>query len=80
MVIWPRVVSYSSVDLGVWISSTFGAELPYRPVGAMFVIEEFDKGVCGITIRSLRVGRGRARCSDDWQQIELLVWIEDEIG
>ena len=53
----PWVMSYSLVYFGVWISSTLGTELPYCPVGTMFVVKEFDQGIGGIAIGSLRVGR-----------------------
>ncbi len=52
----PRVVSYSVVYKLVRISRSFGSELPYSPVLAMFRVEKLDKTVEGIAIGALRVG------------------------
>lgn len=67
MVIGPWIVSYSSVDLRVWVPCALGTELPYCPVDAMFVIQELDEGVCGVAVGALGVGRGWARRSNDWR-------------
>ena len=63
--VWPWVVVYSTVNLGVWIASPFGTKLPYCPVMFVFVVEKSDKGVRRITVSSLRVCGGRTRCDDD---------------
>ncbi len=67
MVVWPWIVSYSSVDFGVGVSGAFGTELPYRPIDAMFVVQEFDEGVCGVAVSSLGVGGGGTGGSNDWR-------------
>ncbi len=56
MVVGPWIVSYSSVDLRVWVPCALGAELPYCPVDAMFIIQKLDEGVCGVAVGSLGVG------------------------
>ena len=70
----PWVVPYSSVDLGVWVSCSFGTELPYRPVVTMPGIEKVDESICGVAVGSLRVGGGGARCSNNLAQIGLSVY------
>lgn len=46
-------------------SSPFGAKLPYCPIIAVLVIEEFDKGISRVSIGSLRKGgRGAGSCDD----------------
>ncbi len=63
--VWPWVVPYSSVNFGVWVPCALGTELPYSPVGAMFIIEKFDECVCRVAIGSLRIGGGGTRRSND---------------
>lgn len=58
-------MSYSSVDLGVWVPCALGTELPYCPIDAMFIIQELDEGVCGVAVGSLGVGGRGTRCSND---------------
>jgi hypothetical protein len=43
MVVREGVVVYAIVDFAVWVACTFGAELPYCPVFAMFRVEELYK-------------------------------------
>ena len=62
----PGEMLYSVVDLTVRIAGTFSAKLPYRPVGAMFVVQEFDKGVSWVAVSALWIGGGGARCGDYW--------------
>ena len=52
----PWEVFYSVVDLAVRIAGTFSTELPYRPVGAMFVVKKLDQGVSWVTVSALRIG------------------------
>ena len=56
MMVWPRVVPYPVVDLRVWVSGTLGTKFPDRPLGAMFVIEKFDKGIRRVAVGALRIG------------------------
>lgn len=66
--IGPRKMSYSAIDLGIGISRAFGAKLPYRPMGAVLIIEEFDESVGRVSIGSLRKSRRGARgCNDCWE-------------
>lgn len=65
MMVWKGIVVYTVVYLAVWIASAFGTELPYRPVFAMFRIEELDEGVERVTVCALRICATRARCGDD---------------
>ena len=55
-----RIVVYAIVDFAVWVARTFSAELPYRPVFAMFRVEELYEGVEGVSIRALWVGAAGA--------------------
>lgn len=69
MVVRPRIMSYPSIHFGVGVACSLGTELPYRPVGAMLVIEEFDEGIGGVSVGSLWEGGGRARGSNDcWRR------------
>ena len=43
MVVWPRIMIDSIVDLGIRVPGSFCAKLPDRPFGAMFGVEEFDE-------------------------------------
>jgi hypothetical protein len=65
VVVWPWEVVYSIVDLRVWISCTFSAELEDGPVSAMLVIEKLDKLVSRISICFLWPDRARSRGYDD---------------
>ena len=56
----PRVVSHAVVHHVIRVAGALGSKLPYRPFGAMFRIEELDKTVERVSVRSLRVGLGRA--------------------
>lgn len=67
----PWKMFYSIVDLAVRIACTFSAKLPYRPLGTMFVVQEFDKRVGWIAVCTLWICRGRARGSDDWLGIRM---------
>ena len=63
--IWPWIMSYPTVDFGVWIACPFGAKLPYCPFGLVLIIEELDECICRISICPLRVGGGRTGgCND----------------
>lgn len=62
----PWEMFYPIVDLGVRIAGTFGAKLPYGPIGAMFVVKESDKGVSWVAVSALWVGGGGAGCGDYW--------------
>ena len=62
----PWKVFYSIVDLAIGIACTFGAELPYRPLRAMFIVKEFDQGVGWVAVSALGICGGRARGGDDW--------------
>lgn len=64
--VWPWKVFYSIVDLAVRITCTFSTELPYRPLGAMFVVEELDKGVGWVAVSALGIRGGWARGGNDW--------------
>ena len=63
--VWPWKMFYSIVDFAVRIACTFSAKLPYCPLVAMFVVEEFDQGIGRISVSALGICRGWARCSDD---------------
>ena len=52
----PREMLYSVVDLAVRIAGTFGAKLPYGPIGAMLIVQKLDKVVSWITVSALRIG------------------------
>lgn len=43
MMIRPWKMVYAIVDLRVWVTCAFCAELEYRPVGLVLVVEEFDQ-------------------------------------
>lgn len=67
----PREMPDSVVDLTIRIAGTFSAKFPYCPVGAMFVVEEFDKGISWVAVSTLWIGGGWARCGDYWLGIRL---------
>lgn len=67
----PWVMPYSIVNFTVWVSGPFGAEFPYCPVGAVFVVKEFDKTVGRVAVGTLRVGGGGARRRDDSLQLAI---------
>jgi len=46
---------YSTVDLGIRISSSFCTEFPDCPTGLMFLVEKLYKSIRGISVSSLRV-------------------------
>lgn len=53
-----------AIHLTIWIPGPFSAELPYLPLIAVFVVEEFDELVEGVAVRALRVGAAGARGCD----------------
>jgi hypothetical protein len=61
----PRVVVYSTMDFGIRIARALCTEFPDCPFGMVFLVEELDKSVGGISVGSLRVCRGRARGGND---------------
>ena len=63
--VWPGEVFYSMVDLAVRVTCTFSTELPYRPLGAMFVVKKFDKGVGWVAVSALGICGRWARGGDD---------------
>ena len=65
MVVRERVMIDSAVDLGVGIPCSFGAELPYCPVFAVFGVEELDERVEGVAIVALGIGAAGAGGRDD---------------
>lgn len=54
------IVIYAVVNLTIRIAGAFGAELPYRPVFAMFRVEELHEGVERVSICTLWIGAARA--------------------
>jgi hypothetical protein len=60
-----RVMVDSAIDFGVRIPRSFGAELPYCPVFAVFGVEELDERVERVAIVALGVGSARAGGRDD---------------
>ena len=58
MVVRPWIMPYAVVNFLVWVSCTFGAEFPDGPLGAMFLIKEFDELVGRVTVGALGVGGG----------------------
>lgn len=54
----PWIVVYAAIDFRIRIPSTFGTELPYRPVGLVLLIEELDQSICGIAVCAFGVRRG----------------------
>ena len=50
----------SVVNLAVRIACTFGAEFPYCPLVAMFVVKELDQDVGWVTVGTLWIRRGWA--------------------
>lgn len=67
--VWPWVMPYSVIDLGVGVAGTFGTKLPDRPVRTVLVVEELDQDVCWVAVRSFGVGGGWARCRNDYVRI-----------
>ena len=63
--VWPWKMFYAIVDLAVRIARTFSTKLPYGPLGAVFVVQKFDKGVGWVTVSALGICRGWARGGDD---------------
>jgi hypothetical protein len=55
-VIRPRVMSDAIIHGIIRIPGTFSAKLPYRPVLAVFRVEEGDELVEGVSIGELGVG------------------------
>ena len=53
--VWPGIMPDPVIYEIIGVSRALGAELPYRPVVAMFRVEEFYQAVEGIAIRPLRV-------------------------
>lgn len=63
--IGPREMVDSIVDFRVWVSGAFSTKFEYGPIFAMFIVEEFDQLVGGVSICFLRIGRGWAgRCNN----------------
>lgn len=52
----PRVMPDTIIDGIIRIPGAFSAKLPYRPVFAVFRVEEGDELVKGISIGELGVG------------------------
>lgn len=65
--IWPGVMAYSTINLGVWITRTLCTKLPYRPVFAMCAVKEFDETIGWIAVGSLGIGRGWAGRHNDYE-------------
>ena len=65
MVVWEGVVIDAVIDFGVGIACSFGAELPYSPVFAMFGVEKLDEGVKRVAICALGIRPARSRCRND---------------
>lgn len=62
---------YATVYGFVWISGSFGAELPYRPVFTMLGVEELDELVEGVSVGELRVRlRGAGPGAGDVSEIQ----------
>jgi hypothetical protein len=59
------VVVDSVIDVGVWVTGSFGAKLPYGPIVAVLGVEEFDERVERVAVCALRIGAAGARCRDD---------------
>ena len=53
----PWIMVDATVYLGVGIAGTFCSKFPYRPIFAVFVIEEFCQSIGRITIGALRISR-----------------------
>lgn len=53
--VWPWEMLYSVVDLAIRIACTFGAKLPYPPLGSMFVVKEFDQSVGWVAVSALGI-------------------------
>ena len=53
MVVRPWEMVYSMIDLRIWVTGAFGAELEYGPVGSVLVIQELDQLICRISVRLL---------------------------
>jgi hypothetical protein len=60
-----RVMVDAVVDFGVWIACTLCAEFPYRPVVAMFRVEEFDKRIEGVAVCALWICTTGSGSRDD---------------
>ena len=65
MVVRPWVMVDSVIDFRVRIARAFGAELPYRPVFSVFVVQPFDEIFGGVPVSSLWICRRGARGSND---------------
>ena len=56
---------YSSIHLGVWIAGAFCAELPYRPVISMLLVQELYQILQWVSVRKFWICRSWTRCCDD---------------
>ena len=65
MMVWPRKMFYSIIDLTVRVACSLCAKLPYRPFGTMFIVEKFDKCVGWVAVSALGICRGWAGGGDD---------------
>lgn len=59
---------YAIVDFRIWVASSFGAELPYCPLLAVFVVEELDERGERVAVGELGVCAAGARGCDDCGQ------------
>lgn len=53
--VWPWIMPYAIIYLAVRVAGAFGAELPYGPILAMFVVKESYESVGGNTVGALRI-------------------------
>lgn len=65
MVIGEGVMVDAVVNLAIGVAGAFCTKFPYRPVFAMFCVEEFDEGIERVSVRALGIGATGAGCSDD---------------
>lgn len=67
------IVVDTIVDFRVWVTSAFGAKLPYCPVFAVFRVEEFDQRVERIAVSALGISTTRAGGGNDCRQSACLI-------
>lgn len=71
--VWPWVMPYSVIDLGVGVACTFCTKLPDGPVRTVLFVEELDQDVCWVAVGSFGVGGGWARRRNDYDCSDQLV-------
>jgi hypothetical protein len=74
MMVRPWIMPDPAIHLRIRVARPFGPELPDRPVGAMFRVQEFHEAVERVAVRALGVGCGWPGCGYYWRLKRMVSW------